>query len=298
MTGTMYLHHERTIVARWHDDDTPVLEGIDLLPPLSWQQPSGSLLATLSQATRDCRSVRVAVPTARTPVHRYPIDDTMTHAQRLFEIDIVHESYGIDTNCLTDVPLSLHRHGAAHEALIIVPHDTREVLRQLSSELPIERVFPAVVAEGMALARALDGVSLRTVLAVGRRDSAWETFTVSDGGALTHWGDHSLDEGSDLVAQIVDVAVSTASSLSTAVDTVVLYGDDLTKSMLDDVERTAESYRWQARRLQPFSSVRTTLGTEDRLMLMRVAHMLGPIVGLVHCTPLSIDIPCALPAAH
>ncbi len=294
----MYLHHERTIVARWHDDDIPVLEGIDLLPPLSWQQPSGALLATLSQATRDCRSVRVAVPTARTPVHRYPINDTMTHAQRLFEIDIVHEAYGIDTSCVIDVPLSLHRHGAAHEALIVVPQDTREVLRQLSSALPIERVFPAVVAEGMALARALEGVSLRTVLAVGRRYKSWETFTVGDGGALTHWGDHPLDEGSDLVAQIVDVAVSTVSSLSTTVDTVVLYGDDLTKPMLDDVERTAESYHWQARRLQPFSSVRTTLGADDRLMLMRVAHMLGPIVGLVHCTPLSIDLPCALPAAH
>jgi hypothetical protein len=298
MTGTMYLHHERTIVARWHNDDVPVLDGVDLLPPLQWEAPQESLLANLAKVTQECRSIRLALPTAQTPVHRFPVDDGMAHAQRLFEMDIMQEALAVDPTYFVDLPLSLHRNGAIHEALIVVPEATRAALAVLASVLPIERVFPAIVAEAMALARTFAGPSLRAVLAIGRRNKAWETFTLGDGGMPTHWADHPVDEGSNVAEQILDIAVTTMASLSATIDTVVLYGDGLAKPLFDDIARSSKDYQWKVTRLQPFASVRTTVDAEDRAMLVRVAHMLGPIVGLVHCTPLSIDLPCALPAAH
>lgn len=297
MIGTMYLHHERTIVARWIDDDVPVLERVELLPPLVWEHPQESLVAAIASVTQPCRSIRVAVPSSRTPVHRFPIDDTMAHAQRLFEIDQLQLALGVTPSCVIDVALPLHRHGWPHEALIIVPESLQTTISSLSGTIPIERVFPAVVAEAVALARVVKASSTRSLLALGRRERSWEAFTIGDGGTLTHWSDHPVDDTHDAVDQIVDVAASTAASLSMTIDTVVMFGDGLTKPLFDDIaRRSSQNYGWNIERLQPFSSVRTTIGSQDRAMLLRVAHMLGPVVGLVHCTPLSIDLPCVLPA--
>jgi len=298
MIGTVYLHPERTIVARWNIEDVPVLVGIDFFEPLQWHAPQPSLLSQLSASTAQCLSVRVAVPTSALAVHRFPTVATEANPeQSQFEIERVTASLQFAANSVLELPLPLSRFGYPHHALVFIPAAVTSAIEALTHVLPLERATVATAAVAASVAQLRHHNVERTIV-IGRQRDRWEAFVVTPNGQIATWLDQPLDEGIDDVTLLFDMATSAASTIDVAIEHVVVFGDGITKTMVDDVQRRFIPSGCSVSRLQPFGSVRAALTSDDQAMLLRIAHVVSPIVGLLFLSSSTLDIPCALPAEH
>lgn len=300
MIGTIYLHAERCLVARWNIEDVPVLLGMDILPPIH-TSGSSQLVAMdhVRRATDGCRAVRVAVPDAAAVLHWYPYDRSESAEERRdFEFaTCMAASVPVLPVERLFQPLAWPRSDVAWELQIAVPDQVDRMIDDLAMAAPVERVVLALDAERAAL-RTMARDADTALLAIGRRDNRWVVLGLGRDGRLGTYEAVPVLEAVDPASQIRDLLLDVQAAVPMTVRHVVLFGDGITRSLIDDARQALEGLVDVVERLQPFRAVRADIDSASRSQCLRLAHVVGPLVGLVLDANFALTIPCASLAAR
>lgn len=298
MIASIYLHRERTIVARWSMEDVPVLFALDLLPAVHTSLPTRSLnIDAIKRAVEGCVSVRCAVPVDGLAKHAYPVADNDDHwARRSFEIQVAMSPMVHDGDSILDYRLPWRYHGVQWHTLIHLTQSIKQCIDTLSTMTSVDHAVCAPGVEMVCIAQTARS-SQQSVLGVTRRGDVWETYGVDAFGKPGLWRCVDVDQSSDSVSQVVDLVQTTAAATSRAFDAVLLGGDHLTPALVEDVRNACSHLNCRVERHQPFQHVRAINNDELRSQALRIGHVLAPTVGLVLTSEPPLSIPCAsLPA--
>lgn len=287
MIAALYLHHERTVVAQWQTDESaPTLTALELLPPIAMTTDPlpADVARALAHAMGEADDIRLAVPSRSILLHRYPVEaDEAEDLRRAFElatcvpvIDPVHDQ-------ITDVDLPGPVNESAWHALIAVPQRIIARAHDIVGERPSATisVVPSLLADISAARRAGFVGQGQTTMLIGLRADAIETAVFDPAGQLLHLTFVPREERYDASVQARELVLDACASMDIAIDDVVLYGDDLSKSVLDDCTRSLDELVGRVLRFTPFRATRATVDDESRSTCLRLAHRLGPVVGLL-----------------
>jgi hypothetical protein len=170
------------------------------------------------------------------------------------------------------------------------------LLETASRLSPTAVIGPSFLSE--AAARQHAGSVASTVGAlVGKRGEWWESCVIDTDGAL-RWFDRRPDDTTmDMAVQAREIVLDLRAATTATIESVLLYGDDLVKDDVDSCVAGIGPLVQTVARFNPFRVVGADTDDETKRRCIRLAHMLGPIVGHVR-SPLQISFPCASLAAR
>jgi hypothetical protein len=294
MIASIYLHRERTVVARWNIDDVPVLDALELFPaiPLAGTPDDRGMDAIL-RSVEGCGSVRCAVPTDQSIRHTYPVADNEDHwSRRTFEIHVTMSDVVQEGDSILDYRLPWRYHNAVWHTLIVVPQMVKHTLDTLSKSASVDHAVCAPAAEMVAVSSSARHRT-QSVLGITRRGDVWEIYGADAVGKPGLWRCTDVDPGTDTASQVAELIQITSAATARSFDTVLLGGDHLTPALLDDIRTACSSLHCSVERHQPFRLVRASANEELRDRALRLGHVLAPLVGLVLSSEPPLSIPCA-----
>ena len=114
---------------------------------------------------------------------------------------------------------------------------------------------------------------------VGRRGSIWWCAVLDATGSILHLVQSPVHAAFEDSAEVRDLVLEVCGSMNIRAERVVLFGDTLTKAILDDTTVALDGLTTYVVRLNPFSALRANVDAETQKRCMRLAHLLGPLVG-------------------
>lgn len=293
MLATLFLHPDRTVVARWRMGDVPTLLDLRLADEIDLDRDT-ALPASVREAIGDASSVRLALPTSATVLHRYPVEpEEDVDERRAFEIATCLPGIEHDRDLVLDMPLPWLVNGATWHALTVVPAEVRDRVHAMFDDHHVERACVALAAEAHAamMARFVSG----TTLLIGRRLDRWETIGMDGDGTIGSVFLRHDEARMDASVIVRDIVLDVRATSGRAVDRCVIYGDGLTRGEFDDIVRATQDLVGGVQRCNPFRAVAADTNDEVKSTCIRLAHVIAPIVGLLSSDRpvLSVDDLCA-----
>lgn len=279
MLSTIFLHPDRTVVATWRPGDIPTLTDLRLLAAIDLER-TDAMPDDLRRAIDGTASIRFAVPTAATVLHRYPIEpEEDAEQRRAFELATCLPGIDHARDLVLDLPLPWLVYGSAWHMLAVVPAEVRERLHAMFDGLPVDRACVSLSAEASAasLARFVSG----TTLLIGRRLDRWETIGIDGDGTIGGVFMRSDVPRMDASVMVRDIVLDARAASQRAVDRCVIYGDGLTKNEFDDIVHATHDLVGNVQRCNPFRAVTAETSDDIKATCIRLAHVIAPAVGLL-----------------
>jgi hypothetical protein len=270
MQTTVYLHPERTIIAHWSAyDQAPVLDSYIELQP---QDDIRSNLLPDAQCT-------VSVHASATRWHHFPVDpDEDVILRRGFELATCMPDVDPDIDLVSVVNDKLESNGRIWCGMCIVPrHISDDIVRRIGPEA---RIVPDVVSDIHAARMTITPQQHPWAL-VGLRGERWVCALISPEHVITQCVAFPRDATQSFVEGALESFYGIRSTTHDAVDHVLFYGDELTKSIYDELASELATQSVRIGRLQPFRRVAAAVDDSVKRSLLAVAHILSPIVAPV-----------------
>jgi hypothetical protein len=304
----VYCHPDRTIAMAWEiRDSTPTLVGLAFASSVTFSgvvdvdpQPIADAVKALGVTVDD---LRIALPFEAFLAHRFPcMPGESVHERLAFEVHQLTMG-GTDVVDSAVLPLGADRTGAIWHVAILVPQRTDAVLTRVEDLLgiPLTRVMPAFAGDiAAAIHSGVVTLDQRTMLVV-RRGDLHEVTVLGGNGRPLSIAFTPADDTIPFAQRITTIIDECRTAMDTTIDTVVLGGDLLTKQDLDACAAAVPDAT--VVRLNPLRRVGADAADEIVSTSVRLAHMVGPCVGLVlearHLHALTpLLLPCGSSAAR
>lgn len=282
---TVYLHPYRTVLLRWAiEADGPVCIGSTEMGAVSPATDQPSILADVLQELRDDGDViDVVVHSSHTRFHRYPVeDDEPPEIRRTFELQTCFPDLQSGHDLVLDVHLPGPVLSSSWHGVFVVPSPIVKFCNDIASG---RQPTVCTLADASALQRyVLDSASPAPSAMIGKRGQTWWTIVVDHLGALRHIGRTTSDQRLDPSVEIRDMLLDLHATMDLRAEHLVLFGDSLTKDVLDDTTTATASLVQSVTRFVPFRLVRADIDDDTARSLTKRAHILGPCLGVVLST--------------
>jgi hypothetical protein len=304
----VYCHPDRTIAMAWEiRDATPTLVGLSFSSPIVFSgvvdvdpQPVADAVRALQLPIEE---LRIALPFGAFLAHRFPCQPGESVHERLaFEVHQLTAG-GTDIVDSAVLPLGADRTGAIWHVAILVSQRTDAFLTRCEELLgtALTRVMPAFAADiAAAIHSGVVALDQRTMLVI-RRGELQEITIVGGNGRPLSIAFSPVDDATPFAQRITTVIDECRASMDTTIESVVLGGDLFTKQDLADCTTAVPDAT--VARLNPLRRVGADASDEIISTSVRLAHMVGPCVGLVLATNhlhalTTLLLPCGSSAAR
>lgn len=282
---TVYLHPYRTVLLRWAiEADGPVCIGSTEMGAVFPATDQPSTLADVLQELRDDGDViDVVVHSSQTRFHRYPVeDDEPAEIRRTFELQTCFPDLQAGADLVLDVHLPGPVLSTSWHGVFVVPSS---IVRFSADIAPGRQLTVCTLSDAAAFQRYVrEDESPAPSALIGKRGQTWWTIVVDDRGTLRHIGRTTSDHRMDPSVEIRDMLLDLHATMDIRVENLVLFGDSLTKDVLDDTRSATTSLVQSVTRFVPFRLVRADIDDETARSLTKRAHILGPCLGVVLST--------------
>lgn len=266
MISTVYLHPDRTLRATWNVDHGD-------LSLLSFDDNSRLDTGNQGNGDTDDSSTTVVLHTSAVLFHRYPVDAEEDHARRRF-FEIITCLPPLSPNDhVIDIAMPGQLHGSTWHGLFVIPE-----LSVPDGFVPKE-MHVDILEDIRAVRIARLTADAGTTLLVGRRGKAWWCAALDSSGAIMHLVQSPVHELFEDAVEIRDLVLEVCGSMNLRAERVILFGDTLTKAVLDDTKTALEELVTDVVRLNPFSAITANVDAQTQQRCVRLAHILGPLVG-------------------
>lgn len=273
MIGTLYLHPKRSVAATWDSS-----EGTNAITKYADFQPVSSLVGAsvfgpeTSEFFEKCDEVRVILHSSEFVFHRFPISTTEDIQRRVeFEIGLLSPLHRSAYQVIDTIPQHNVVFGSRYLSVTCAKKEQFE--RAMHGEFTV-----SVCTDLMCDITAALPTSTQPVVVVGTRGNKLWSANVDHSG-VGYIDVSNVETASSLIDPIVE-AVRTCRSLSKQLlNRVTLFGDDLTRELLEGVKEGLKDHGMQVYRHSPFSKVRSELTVDQSAQVLKRAHVIGPLVG-------------------
>lgn len=267
MRATVYLHPQRTAVAHWSEDEAvPVLTAYVEREP---EKPLDDLVVGAEDVT-------VAVHGSMVTFHAYPVDEHEDAMERRsFELSMCLPDVREGVDVVHDITMPALLHGTQWHGFFII---TKTMIEAIHRRVHQEATFVADIELDVEIARATVPQQATPWLLMGRRGSVWYRAVIGTDHALQTLTSIPYDSGSAPGPVVRDSILELRSATGTFIDKVLLFGDNLTKTVYTEVSASVRPLDVRTGRLQPFRRVKTELDNNVQTSLLAKAHLLGPLV--------------------
>lgn len=279
---TVYLHPYRTVLLRWAiEADGPVCIGSTEMGAVFPASDEPSTLADVVQELREEGDViDIVVHSSQARFHRYPVeDDEPPEIRRTFELQTCFPDLQSGHDLVLDVSLPGPVLSSSWHGVFVIP---TSIVRFSTDIAPGRQPTVCTLADAVAFQRYVhDSQSPAPSALIGKRGQTWWTIVVDGDGVLRHIGRTASDQRLDPSVEIRDMLLDLHATMDVRVDNLVLFGDSLTKDVLDDTRTATTNLVQSVSRFVPFRLVRADIDEETARSLTRRAHILGPCLGVV-----------------
>lgn len=267
MRVTVYLHPQRTAVAQWSEDQAvPVLSAY-------FEREPDKPLDDLIEGAED---VTVAVHGSMITLHTYPVGpDEDILERRRFELATCLPDVREGVDVVHDITMPAHLHGTQWHGIFII---TKTVIESIHRRVHRDATFVADIELDIEIARATVPQQSSPWLLMGRRGPVWYRAVIGTDHALQTLTSLPYDADVAPGSVVTDSLLDLRSATGTFIDRVLLFGDNLTKTMYAEISAAVKPLDVRTGRLQPFRRVMTELDSNVQTSLLAKAHLLGPLV--------------------
>jgi hypothetical protein len=197
--------------------------------------------------------------------HAYPVEADDAE-RRLFELEQFLAEVDRDTDHLTIVPSTGRMYGGAWSTILSIPNSSH-----LSALL-----FSDIEATLAAL--LLDPFSV----AIGRCGTSWWLAEAGQSEGVHQLIRVPVDEQRAAPHDLQDQLMEFLASADVQADRLVVFGDQVSPSLLAMLSQDLGARFTSIERLQPFHHVRASLDADAGGRVLARAHVLGCMVGAIH----------------
>ncbi|MDZ4744730.1 MAG: hypothetical protein SGJ05_01870 [bacterium] len=287
MISTVYLHPDRTLRATWSvDADNITLTSFDdnaMLEQSVGESFGDGLMNDTSNAahTNGASAITtVVLHTSQVYFHRYPVDADEDHNRRRFFEIITCLPPLAPEDRIIEVPMPGELHGSAWHGLLVIPqthvpdgYAIDDVRVDILEDIRAARIADLLADEGITLL-------------VGQRGDVWWCAVLDTSGTIQHLVQTPVHPAFETSVEIRDLVLEVSGSTKSRAERVIVFGDSLTKAILDDVTIALDGLTTSVVRMQPFRTLRADVDAATQQRCVRLAHMLGPLVGPLPCASL------------
>ena len=116
-------------------------------------------------------------------------------------------------------------------------------------------------------------------LLIGRRGEVWWCAVLDPFGVIQHLVQSPVHDLFEDSVEVRDLVLEVCGSMNIRAERVILFGDTLTKAVLDDTTTALDGLATSVVRLNPFRTIQANIDVDTQQRCVRLAHLLGPLVG-------------------
>lgn len=266
MISTVYLHPDRTLRATWNVDQGD-------LTLLSFDDNARLDRPDDGNDGTDDNPTTVVLHTSAVLFHRYPVDAEEDHARRRFFEIITCLPPLSPRDHVIDIAMPGQLHGSTWHGVFVIP-EASVPEGFIPKEMHVD-ILEDIRAVRIARLMADNG----TTLLVGRRGNVWWCAVLDSTGAILHLVQSPVHDLFEDAVEVRDLVLEVCGSMNLRAERVVLFGDTLTKAVFDNTKIALEELVPSVVRLNPFSSIQANVDAQTQQRCVRLAHILGPLVG-------------------
>ena len=249
MPTCVYQHPLRTISLEWEtgEDDVPILIGYSESDP-----------------STDVSGAEVVIRhTSAVKKHRYPADSDES-GRRSFELAKFLPEVDVDRYSIRSILSVATSFGSKWVTLLATIKSTSDQVVTTDIESDMRAI-------------ALNG----TAFFIGRRGDEWWVGAVDDDGNTLHLECIPHSEKQPVAMFVHDAIGELMGTTNLRPRRLVLFGDHVTPTLLRDIAKGLGGRVPAVERLNPFAHVRSTLDAKTASSLLKRAHLLGCVVGVM-----------------